>query len=131
MKVEHEPRLEQTIHDDRHQPRDGIGSAAGVGPVLGITGHFVDRNGDDYIDIFSCKSFDIDAAVRRRLARGSGFAAQADRPGPDPGRGPVPVAGRAIMAVGALLLGARQAHGAPGGVPSVFGTARWRTTYLT
>ena len=27
-----------------------------------ITGHFVDRNGDCYIDIFSCKEFDIETA---------------------------------------------------------------------
>ena len=27
-----------------------------------ITGHFVDKNGDCYIDIFSCKSFDIETA---------------------------------------------------------------------
>ena len=27
-----------------------------------ITGHFVDRNGDCYIDIFSCKAFDIEVA---------------------------------------------------------------------
>lgn len=27
-----------------------------------ITGHFVDLNGDCYIDIFSCKEFDIDIA---------------------------------------------------------------------
>jgi S-adenosylmethionine decarboxylase len=25
-----------------------------------ITGHFVDKNGDAYLDIFSCKPFDID-----------------------------------------------------------------------
>ena len=25
-----------------------------------ITGHFVDLNGDSYIDVFSCKSFDIE-----------------------------------------------------------------------
>ena len=25
-----------------------------------ITGHFVDKNGDSYIDIFSCKAFDIE-----------------------------------------------------------------------
>lgn len=25
-----------------------------------ITGHFVDKNGDAYLDIFSCKSFNID-----------------------------------------------------------------------
>ena len=25
-----------------------------------ITGHFVDKNGDCYIDIFSCKTFDIE-----------------------------------------------------------------------
>lgn len=31
-----------------------------------ITGHFVDKNGDAYIDIFSCKPFDGDAA--RRIA---------------------------------------------------------------
>jgi S-adenosylmethionine decarboxylase len=27
-----------------------------------ITGHFVDKNGDAYIDIFSCKNFDITIA---------------------------------------------------------------------
>lgn len=27
-----------------------------------ITGHFVDLNGDAYIDIFSCKEFDIETA---------------------------------------------------------------------
>lgn len=27
-----------------------------------ITGHFVDKNGDAYIDIFSCKPFDIETA---------------------------------------------------------------------
>ena len=27
-----------------------------------ITGHFVDKNGDCYIDIFSCKDFDIEVA---------------------------------------------------------------------
>ena len=27
-----------------------------------ITGHFVDKNGDCYIDIFSCKAFDIETA---------------------------------------------------------------------
>jgi S-adenosylmethionine decarboxylase len=27
-----------------------------------ITGHFVDRNGDCYIDIFSCKAFDVETA---------------------------------------------------------------------
>ena len=25
-----------------------------------ITGHFVDKNGDFYLDLFSCKEFDID-----------------------------------------------------------------------
>jgi S-adenosylmethionine/arginine decarboxylase-like enzyme len=27
-----------------------------------ITGHFVDKNGDCYIDVFSCKEFDINIA---------------------------------------------------------------------
>ena len=27
-----------------------------------ITGHFVDQNGDAYLDIFSCKNFDTDKA---------------------------------------------------------------------
>ena len=27
-----------------------------------ITGHFVDKNGDCYIDIFSCKNFDIEVS---------------------------------------------------------------------
>jgi S-adenosylmethionine/arginine decarboxylase-like enzyme len=29
-----------------------------------ITGHFVDKNGDAYLDIFSCKPFDIEAVKR-------------------------------------------------------------------
>ena len=28
-----------------------------------ITGHFVDKNGDFYIDVFSCKEFDIDKTI--------------------------------------------------------------------
>lgn len=28
-----------------------------------ITGHFVDANGNFYIDIFSCKPYDVDSAV--------------------------------------------------------------------
>lgn len=28
-----------------------------------IAGHFVDKNGDFYIDIFSCKPYDVQAAV--------------------------------------------------------------------
>ena len=31
-----------------------------------ITGHFVDKNGDCYIDIFSCKAFDIETAKSSR-----------------------------------------------------------------
>lgn len=29
-----------------------------------ITGHFVDKNGDCYIDVFSCKDFDVDKAKK-------------------------------------------------------------------
>ena len=29
-----------------------------------ITGHFVDCNGDAYLDIFSCKEFDVDVAIQ-------------------------------------------------------------------
>ena len=29
-----------------------------------ITGHFVDKNGDAYLDIFSCKPFDIELVKR-------------------------------------------------------------------
>lgn len=28
-----------------------------------ITGHFVDKNGDAYIDIFSCKPYDVEVAL--------------------------------------------------------------------
>lgn len=28
-----------------------------------ITGHFIDSNGDAYIDIFSCKNFDVEIAA--------------------------------------------------------------------
>ena len=42
---------------DKKNPRDI--EAVDLGE---ITGHFVDKNGDCYIDIFSCKSFDIETA---------------------------------------------------------------------
>ena len=28
-----------------------------------ITGHFVDKNGDFYLDVFSCKEFDINKTI--------------------------------------------------------------------
>jgi S-adenosylmethionine/arginine decarboxylase-like enzyme len=47
---------------------DHVPDAAGYSLVQlietsAITGHFCDRSGDAYIDIFSCKDFEADAAI--------------------------------------------------------------------
>jgi S-adenosylmethionine/arginine decarboxylase-like enzyme len=49
-------------HFATHDPDAAGYSLVQLIETSSITGHFVDRNGDAYIDIFSCKSFDIESA---------------------------------------------------------------------
>ena len=49
-------------HFAAHDPDAAGYSLVQLIETSSITGHFVDRNGDAYIDIFSCKSFDIESA---------------------------------------------------------------------
>ncbi len=60
-----EPIIE---HFAEHEPKAAGYSLVQLIQTSSITGHFVDFNGDAYIDIFSCKLFEIDIAkgvVRR------------------------------------------------------------------
>ena len=59
MKAFGEPTIE---HFATHDPAAGGYSLVELIETSSITGHFVDENGDAYIDIFSCKTFDIDTA---------------------------------------------------------------------
>lgn len=54
MKAYGEPILE---HFATHDPSKGGYSLVQLIETSSITGHFVDLNGDAYIDIFSCKPF--------------------------------------------------------------------------
>jgi S-adenosylmethionine/arginine decarboxylase-like enzyme len=49
-------------HFATHDPEAAGHSLVQLIETSSITGHFVDRNGDAYIDVFSCKPFDIDVA---------------------------------------------------------------------
>ncbi|MDX8431673.1 MAG: S-adenosylmethionine decarboxylase [Candidatus Algichlamydia australiensis] len=55
MKAYGEPQLE---HFATHDPDAAGYSLVQLIETSAITGHFVDKNGDAYIDIFSCKPFD-------------------------------------------------------------------------
>jgi S-adenosylmethionine decarboxylase len=57
MKAFGEPTLE---HFATHDPEKGGYSLVQLIETSAITGHFVDKNGDAYIDIFSCKPFSIE-----------------------------------------------------------------------
>ena len=59
MKAFGEPMVE---HFATHDPAAGGYSLVQLIETSSITGHFVDENGDAYIDIFSCKTFDIETA---------------------------------------------------------------------
>ena len=59
MKAFGEPTIE---HFATHDPAAGGYSLVQLIETSSITGHFVDENGDAYIDIFSCKTFDIETA---------------------------------------------------------------------
>jgi S-adenosylmethionine decarboxylase len=56
-----EPVLE---HFATHDPTKGGFSLVQLIETSSITGHFVDKNGDAYLDIFSCKPFDFETVKR-------------------------------------------------------------------
>jgi S-adenosylmethionine/arginine decarboxylase-like enzyme len=60
MKAYGEPLLE---HFATHNPLAGGYSLVQLIETSDITAHFVDLSGDAYIDIFSCKTIDIPAAM--------------------------------------------------------------------
>jgi S-adenosylmethionine/arginine decarboxylase-like enzyme len=51
-----EPMIE---HFATHDPEKAGYSLCQMIETSAITGHFVDKNGDAYIDVFSCKPYDI------------------------------------------------------------------------
>lgn len=57
MKAFGEPIVE---HFATHDPAKGGFSLVQLIETSAITGHFVDENGDVYLDIFSCKPFSIE-----------------------------------------------------------------------
>ena len=57
MKAYGDPIVE---HFATHDPNKAGYSMVQLIETSSITGHFVDLSGDTYIDIFSCKPFDID-----------------------------------------------------------------------
>ncbi len=59
MKAFGEPTLE---HFATHNPAVAGYSLVQLIETSSITGHFVDANGDAYLDIFSCKPFEIELA---------------------------------------------------------------------
>ena len=54
----------QIAHFATHDPKVGGFSFCQMIETSNITGHFVDETGDFYIDIFSCKEYDIDIAQK-------------------------------------------------------------------
>jgi S-adenosylmethionine/arginine decarboxylase-like enzyme len=60
MRAYGEPIVE---HFATHDPAVGGFSAVQLIETSNICGHFVDRNGDAYIDVFSCAPFDRDAVL--------------------------------------------------------------------
>jgi len=61
MKAYGEPTI---VHFAEHNPDAAGYSLLQLIETSTITGHFVDKNGDAYIDIFSCKNFDPQAAAQ-------------------------------------------------------------------
>lgn len=57
MKAYKEPVIE---HFATHNPNAAGFSFVQLIETSAITGHLVDKNGDAYIDVFSCKEFDMD-----------------------------------------------------------------------
>lgn len=55
---------EPTIqHFATHDPEKAGYSIVQLIETSNITGHFVDKNGDAYIDVFSCKPFEAQAVI--------------------------------------------------------------------
>lgn len=52
------------VHFAEHNPEAAGYSLVQLIETSSITGHFVDLNGDAYLDIFSCKSFSPEIAVK-------------------------------------------------------------------
>ncbi len=61
MKMYGEPIL---AHFADHNPDAAGYTLLQMIETSSITGHFVDKNGDAYIDIFSCKPFDQETAIQ-------------------------------------------------------------------
>ena len=59
MKAWGEPTLE---HFATHNPEAAGYSLIQLIETSNIAGHFVDKSGDFYLDIFSCKNFDVQVA---------------------------------------------------------------------
>ena len=51
------------VHFAGHNPNVGGFSLVQLIETSAITGHFVDANGDVYLDIFSCKRFEIKKVI--------------------------------------------------------------------
>lgn len=60
MKAYGDPIL---AHFANHDPSKGGYTILQMIETSTITGHFIDSNGDCYIDVFSCKPFSIDVAA--------------------------------------------------------------------
>lgn len=60
MKAFGEPTV---VHFATHDPNKGGYSLVQLIETSAITGHFVDLNGDAYLDIFSCKEIPVERAV--------------------------------------------------------------------
>lgn len=60
MKAYGEPMV---VHFASHDPTKGGYSLVQLIETSSITGHFVDANGDFYLDIFSCKDIPIEKAI--------------------------------------------------------------------
>lgn len=60
MKAYGQPLIE---HFANHDPSKGGFSLVQLIETSAITGHFVDSNGDAYLDIFSCKTIDVEIAL--------------------------------------------------------------------
>jgi S-adenosylmethionine decarboxylase len=61
MKAFGEPILE---HFCTHDPNKAGFSLVQLIETSNISGHFVDKDGSFYLDIFSCKPFDIEVAIK-------------------------------------------------------------------
>lgn len=57
MKAYGEPQI---VHFATHDPEKGGYSLVQLIETSAITGHFVDLNGDVYLDVFSCKEYSIE-----------------------------------------------------------------------